>query len=1426
MYYKGDVLLMPKVHEILRLKRDIVFGGAVQADWFYDEAKANKVAENFVFHGPEFFGVTEDDIEFKSHKLMDTCTYTNLIADRLFSDEGNPILLTIAPYGTGKSHLAVTLGKLFSSRKEDVVSSKIIENIKTVSPSISKEIESKIDKPNLIIMLNGMNDFNLNYEILSSAKRILKSFDYSDEMFSEFTKAYSVAQVFLNKNYEFFEESFRKHSAKYDIVHTDLKQYLQDNIYRDEVFESINEVYKEVTGSYIRWDEGISAGEVLGKLVERLCGDKGRFNKILILFDEFGRYIEYASEYPNRAGDAALQQIFEVVQDSNNNIIFVGFIQSDLKTYLSRVNKTSNITRYIGRYEAGEKLYLSSNLETIFANLIEKYDREKFDYFIKGYFNKNKIMSRNKLLFEKLGEWMPQTKSGGIWSNWDNFNNVVIQGIYPFNPLTVWLLKQLSDWYQQRSALNFLMDTFTIVNDIDIKELGDLPQILPTHIIKSDFFKELLLAETEGRQKSEYCTLYDKVYIKYRDKINYLQIDVLAGILVLKLGRFKTQSLDDLLLAMEYITEIKRDALVSILNELEENYGMISYDEKNFTYDFIEDATGINDFNRFIRRKKMDISNISLEILLNSDVKKKIGIDNTIETEFSNKNNIRTSEWQYEQDLLTAASVNRTFIENLINDFNNRTSPDKIKGRFLYIYSDSNSGIEEINKIIDLYTRYELDKFPVIMLLLDDVNNELYDILIEFNIVRKFSEEEKMKYSKFITRFINKIDEGLINKFNELVSMRLIITKNGVEKSEIRPSRLCNEVFDKLYNKAISFAFEGFNNKNISAAKKIHANISKNILSNYFGYQWIQTQSKDIKNRIDLVLINDITGWGVVNKEYKLIYPTNQKVKLIFDEIDNLVEHSTELKIKSIYEKYVSTPYGLNDYSFSLLLSVYLALKGMELKLSVSGTIRKNSDWASEFFNEKNLDFSLMIETSIIKVDLSEYLSRYQIICSKIEKNTDIDRCPELKNELDSLEIEEDVPVEFKEKVEGCKIILNEGMKLFDRTNKFIAEMKGGLSKGIEEEDYKYITRVIIDCESKAGAIEDNSQYVYNNLHMKTFEMLSEKARTYIEENYEEFLRKVKCYSIAQVSAFEKWMKSLRDSLRKIGYDRYATNTHNRLDEVLSDLKKIEMIQTVINRINSFISSVKVTEFSSQEDLLKWKDEASNLLANLEENKVLDKSERKDYKQKLEEKLSAIQGRLDDLVNEIMEIQDDAMEIGNLQDGKIVLSKIESLLSKKLRLVDKEDIEEIGNALQNFYKDISKLNELEKITDKINKANLLKNNYKEFEDIVNIERMINSYIEDLNNDISSLNTLWEKNHLNFGSEDIRNWTSDQCLTWLNEASIIPYYLSQDLRTKFEKYKERVELRVNELSIDSIVNIFNTLDTIQKNKCLEVLRSLL
>lgn len=318
------------IKDILEFNKKKYFGGAVQANWFYEADKVFDIASSYVFHGPKYHGVGQKETINDSYKLNDTASYTLTLLKKAQEQESNRFNMTIAGYGTGKSHLSVALGALLSGHNIDL-RRMVVESICSVDRNIGNEISGYSGK-NLVLVLNGMRDFNLNSEILSTAKKALTQHGLSDDIFSELTKQYQQAISFCKNTFESRKDSYISHFAEADC--SNLKQ-LDDVITALEnadikAFNAVNEVYKEFMGMYINVDADISASDVLTLLVDKYCKEQKVFDCIYILFDEFGRYIEFTANKPKIAGDSALQQIFEAIQNANGRIVFNGFIQSDL----------------------------------------------------------------------------------------------------------------------------------------------------------------------------------------------------------------------------------------------------------------------------------------------------------------------------------------------------------------------------------------------------------------------------------------------------------------------------------------------------------------------------------------------------------------------------------------------------------------------------------------------------------------------------------------------------------------------------------------------------------------------------------------------------------------------------------------------------------------------------------------------------------------------------------------------------------------------------------------------------------------------------------------------------------------------------------------------------------------------------------------
>lgn len=511
-----------KVSQIVSFSKESFFNGAVQTEWFYDDTKVGAIAESYVFHGPKYYGVSDADVAAGGHRLLDTASFAKNLANKLYSDKpDNSFVMTIAGYGTGKSHLAVCLGALFSGNNE--LSDTIAQNISSADHEIGQYIKDINTKKNLVIVLNGMNNFNLDAEVLRCARLSLARFGVSDKLLQKLTKSYDIARHFVENMFSLFQDKFNAaaNNNGMNIQDTALKNYLLSHVESDnKVIDVINSVYEAVNGDKIAWDRGLSAGDVLLTLQEELCGNGKPFNKILLLFDEFGRYIEYTAANPTIAGDAALQQIFEAVQTANGKIIFAGFIQSELKAYLSRIEKTANITRYIDRYRtACENLFLSSNFETILANILKKSGPE-FDRVVGnavGHYNNyhTKIQSA-------LSRWDRSAVKKSVWVTTDLYKSVILKGCYPLHPITVWLLSGSHQWMQQRSTLAFAAEMFEQVSSSEIDSAW-LPYIYPVQLIDSGIFNEMLNSEEKGLVSSQYCMLYRDILVKIGDKLSDLE---------------------------------------------------------------------------------------------------------------------------------------------------------------------------------------------------------------------------------------------------------------------------------------------------------------------------------------------------------------------------------------------------------------------------------------------------------------------------------------------------------------------------------------------------------------------------------------------------------------------------------------------------------------------------------------------------------------------------------------------------------------------------------------------------------------------------------------------------------------------------------------------------------------------------------------
>src|SRR6266446_5986872 len=315
------------VGDLVSFRNELFFEGAVQLRWLRERReRAREAATHFVFHGPRHHGVSQDEVEAGTsvYTLKDTATFLRNTVKALLHPHDdihhNPFTLAVAGYGSGKSHLGVTIAELLSS-PSSAVAAHIVEQVKAADKDIGEELHELLramDKPVLVTALDGMSNFNLGNELTTAVIRQLRDAGMDLTPIQDLSPRFTYAEDFVCRNY-----TLRHGEFEATCVGLDVEQICGKLRERDEdIYAQVDTIYFQANGSHIPVEGSESVQDLINTVCDTYCGDQGVFAGFLILFDEFGRYLEYAVDKPLLAGDFALQQIFQGIQDNSTKSRF------------------------------------------------------------------------------------------------------------------------------------------------------------------------------------------------------------------------------------------------------------------------------------------------------------------------------------------------------------------------------------------------------------------------------------------------------------------------------------------------------------------------------------------------------------------------------------------------------------------------------------------------------------------------------------------------------------------------------------------------------------------------------------------------------------------------------------------------------------------------------------------------------------------------------------------------------------------------------------------------------------------------------------------------------------------------------------------------------------------------------------------------
>ena len=1405
-----------RLGEVIEFRKDLYFEGAVQADWFYEPQKAAKVAENFVFHGKNYFG-----IDAKKDSI-DTISLVKTLVGKLGKEDANPRTLAIADYGTGKSHLAVTLGQIFSGASYmPETYKKILHNIEQVDSEDAKDIYRLSQDKNFVIMLNGIRDFNLHSEILKATQKSMRLYGIDDTELKKLNRTIETANRFFELNASSRLHDFEAAAVKHGWIEQGetLITKFKDSIGSDDnAFEIINDVYEQTTGQRIRWEEGISAKSILEMLLSKFCGLNGQFDNIVILFDEFGRFLEYASGTDGgKSGDNALQEIFEVSQNAAGALQIINFIQTDIKTYLLRVDQSRNLSRYIGRYDESEKFHISSNLETVFANLISRNNPATFKDTLVSWLNDNEENWKN--IYVNLNKW---THTSGIWADYQKYRKVIVEGIYPIHPVSVFMLTQLSDYLQNRSSMTLISKCISDVSDIDLND--KIPHVLPITLMQGDLFTEMLSAEISGRHRSDYCIRYENVLKKNDAKLDEISKKVLRANLITRTLRFNTRSYDEAKESLMLCSGLPIEKIEGALHILIDEYAVMAFDEMSGCFDFTEDAKGAYDY-KIMKRRLLSTRKIDIRNLLGTASILEVGgfLQNQL-TNFNTVHKITTNEWCFTQEVMLAEDLTSNIADKYITSWETARSVVVPKGRLIWLYLNKDSDyhiIEQLQRIAEKFVNT-----PIIMMLLNDADNKLQNILTEYDVLEHMDAKTRDAYSTIYVKDRERVLDNLRNAFEALKKQREQISVDGTVTLKKRLPIALTEVLETLYPKIVSFNFDGLltqSNNFTGNGIKYYCQILKMFLSNKVNEDTIHDFQIEIRNRIQaLFMIDGASSWKCITSEYAIVSPLNESARSIYDTIEDSLNKMESYNCATFFDTYCAPPYGLSEEAATMFLAMIITNLWHNIRVEYKNTRTTVIEWKDNIVEDKKLHIDQLKMTTLLWVDTGSVEAKYSQLFKKIESNKDISESKKLKANLNSL-------IEFyglPESMEVHKRLSDLQFEKFDKAELTWIRRIEDIETELDEAEEKANVNKVLGAIEMINNLSITEIFTKNNITVseeyKTQPTaLLKRADTLIKANFKTWLdQNVYCKSIDQMNTFEKFYQRCAGSLLRFGYSDFSKQVTAKGEKELRSKAEIKSRQELVDDGKKFLKSYKNMNLNDYLEVKRLLKDSNELQVRFEKyGEGLGKDALIVGKQVnlAIEKLITHKKKMDDDIASVFDVVAEADSLDSLEMASECLNTVLNYTMAENDRKEFIDLQNIINSLQADIKNIESYSNNRQEFEKVAKQFL--NKYSDENQDYDFIPVIEDCISKTKEIIDQEDAAWRKRYLTLG-----NRSRQDVYTWKENIKMLPAFLSDATKYDILKLDAEAEQIISDGKIEDVLQYFGKLSMDEQIKCVRILNN--
>jgi hypothetical protein len=717
---------------------------------------------------------------------------------------------------------------------------------------------------------------------------------------------------------------------------------------------------------------------------------------------------------------------------------------------------------------------------------------------------------------------------------------------------------------------------------------------------------------------------------------------------------------------------------------------------------------------------------------------------------------------------------------------------------------------------------------PIVVMLLNDIDNRMYDSLVEYYVLDNMDDITIKKYDRHYQEDFSRAENNLKDEIDLLRKQRIHFENGELVNLTLRMPVYLTNVFENIYPKAVPFYFDSFITKGNNIGNKAagyYCSFLKMLLSNSVSEATIHNYVVEMRNRVEaLFSTSTSTSWKCINDKCKLIPPEEKNAKYVYEQIVDFVNTNHEMACSDIYQTYCKPPYGMSEDVVTLMIAVVCSNLSYCLRIR-HGSLKNINVWKDEVVTnkDKKVDLKVVKESVIVFVDAGAVTGKYMRFFEKIKSNTSIWEVKQLSSQLEKMVAVDEVPEELEQAYLLAQKTLDSGKKARHDWDDAIGVVNEKFEAAQDEgQPYNALVALQTLRELPYKRIFDDNGYEYDDNAKSIVKEYNKVITEFITQIMGDYISNMYCDKVEKINTFRNHNTKIETMLNELGFANFAEAVRRQKEAELGNVEEIKSRQELRADYDKFIEESRIDKYTSYVNICSWQKRGIKIQERVAKYKnVLGKNSDK-LASELNKRVGELTKAKDRINKDMTDIWDDLNDVDSYEALEELIERIEIVLQKGISSADQNDFMELQENLKNVLDDIKEL----KATTNSRKAfaevsDKTKLKYETEELDFEVIPIIEGVVKEVSAELDKKEERWKADNLSLGDKS-RNTVHK----WREKTEFLPEFLSKSTMEQVHILSEEADKIISEGKIEDVIYYFEKLDNAEKQECVSKLNSLI